>query len=342
MQIKPNQCLSEFVPKGRIKSLDILRGLAIILMTLPHQTLPFNLQSSVIGHQLFVIGAYYTRPMFIAVSGMALVLHEKKYRWPFRMIIHGGVLFTMAWSVDVVSHQSFAIDWDIFQLIGGCYAIAGLLGYLRDDGKKLLGLLLLCMVWGLIPDLRPDQGLFPIWPHGIYFVGGYFIAKWGLSRHNILAVLASGLVASVIYLSQFYLYNVPTIITSTKLSGIIASFACIFLLLCLTIILENRNQVEQLPFSILVRFGQYPLSLYFMQQFCVVFGLRMNFRLTLTGMNVLDCVLHTSVLLLCMFLATFLFDKLKFLSIEFWLRKAESVIINAAPQMGLFSPIASK
>jgi hypothetical protein len=68
----------------------------------------------------------------------------------------------------------------------------------------------------------------------------------------------------------------------------------------------------------------------------------MNFRLALTGMNVLDCVLHTSVLLLCMFLATFLFDKLKFLSIEFWLRKAESVIINAAPQMGLFSPIASK
>lgn len=330
-----------FIPRGRIKSLDFLRGLAIIMMTLPHQTVPFGLHSTAVGHQLFVIGAYYTRPLFIAVSGMALVLHEKKYRWPFRMVIHGCILFTMAWCVDVVSHGSLKIDWDIFQLIGACYAIAGLLGYIGYSGQNLIALLALLLVWHFFPNIRPDQGLFPIWPNGIYFVGGYAIAKWGLSRYNLAWLTLLLLSGSVVYLLTFYLNAERIINLSTNLVGIAASQACIFILLCSSLFFENRLRLHRFPFSIMLRFGQYPLSLYFMQQFVVVLGLRMNFRLVLTNNNVVDCFLQTSLLLLCMYAATHLFEHLKGLSIEYWLRKAENFIIRIAPQSGIFGPLPS-
>jgi len=138
---------SESLPKGRIKSLDILRGLAIIMMTIPHQTIVFGLKHSLVGHQLYMIGYYYTRPMFIAVSGMAIVLYERKYRCPFRMIVHGVVLFLMAWCVDIITHQNYGIDWDIFQLIGGCYALAGLFNYIERNDLRLLGVFALILFW---------------------------------------------------------------------------------------------------------------------------------------------------------------------------------------------------
>jgi len=342
MSFNRSQSVTSFIPKGRIKTLDILRGLAILLMTLPHQTLPFGLETSYIGHSLFVIGAFYTRPLFIAVSGIALVLHEQKYRWPFRMVVHGSVLFAMAWSVDVISHQSFAVDWDIFQLIGACYAIAGLLNYLGDDRKKFGGVIVLCLIWAFIPEIRPDAGLFPIWPHGVYFLGGYVIGKWGLSKYNSIGLLFLSLAASILYMIYFHSFYASKIMMSTSISGIVVSHACIFILLCSTLMLENKQSADRFPLSVLLRFGRYPLSLYFMQQFCVVFGLRMNFRLMLTGDNVLNCVLQITILLILMYLATFLFDRIKLFSIEFWLRKAESTIMNFAPHMAVFSPLPVK
>ena len=65
-------------------------------------------ETFLVGHQIYMIGYYYTRPMFIAVSGMAIVLYERKYRCPFRMIVHGIVLFLMAWCADIITHQSFS------------------------------------------------------------------------------------------------------------------------------------------------------------------------------------------------------------------------------------------
>jgi hypothetical protein len=334
--------LYQFIPKGRIQSLDILRGLAIILMTIPHQTLLFGLNTSVIGHHLFVIGAYYTRPIFIAVSGMALVMFEKKYRCPFQMIVHGTVLFIMAWCVDIVTHQNFGIDWDIFQLIGGCYAAAGLFHYIEKIQLRLLGIFVLVLIWSLFPVIRPDHGIFPIWPNGIYFVSGYLIGKWGISQYARLWAALLILIGSGGYLLYFYQYCERTLQMSNSAIGLAASHAAVFILLCLTLLLENKDLSGKLPLSLLLRFGQYPVSLYFMQQFFVVFGLKINLKLALTGISSLDCFLHTTALLIGMYLATFVFDRWKFFCVEFWLRKAESIVMDFVPARGIFKPLPSK
>jgi len=92
----------------------------------------------------------------------------------------------------------------------------------------------------------------------------------------------------------------------------------------------------------ILRFGIYPVTLYFIQQFFVVFGLAINLKLALTGNASIDCILHTTVLLIGMFFATYVFDRLMFLSVEFWLRKAESIIMGFVPAKGIFRPLPSK
>ena len=337
-----NKKLSQFIPKGRIKSLDILRGLAIIAMTLPHQTLPFGLQNTVIGHQLFIIGAYYTRPLFITVSGIALVFQEQKYRCPFRMIVHGSVLFIFAWCVDVITHQNFGIDWDIFQLIGSCYAMAGLFSYIGNDYKKYLGILTLILIWYIFAPLRPDQGLFPVWPNGIYFLCGYLIGKWGISKYNRFGAVLLIFIGSLIYLSCFYIYFERAVKLSLSPIGIAASLSAVFVLLVFALAMERKQLARKFPLSFILRFGIYPVSLYYMQQFFVVFGLKINLKLALTGISSIDCILHTTLLLLGMYLSTYLFDRLKFFSVEFWLRKAEGIIMDFTPAIGVFRPLPSK
>jgi len=68
----------------------------------------------------------------------------------------------------------------------------------------------------------------------------------------------------------------------------------------------------------------------------------MNLKLTLTQNPNIDCTLQTLILLLVMFGATFLFDRIRFFSIEFWLRKAESIIMNVIPKTGIFHFIPVK
>lgn len=335
--------LSEFLPKGRIKSFDILRGIAIIMMTIPHQTIIFGLRDSAVGHQLFLNGYYYTRPMFIAVSGMAIVFYERRYHCPFRMIVHGIVLFLMAWCADIVTHQIFRIDWDVFQLIGACYAIAGLFNYIERNDLRLLGVSTLILFWLLVPELRPDQGILtPIWPFGIYFLGGYLIAKWGTGSYGRMWVACLVFITSIAYLVYFYIYCERSYEYGTNAYGIAATHAVVFVLLSLTLILENRQFAIRRPLSIILRFGIYPVTLYYIQQFFVVFGLSINLKLALTGNAGVDCILHTAVLLIGMYMATYAFDRWKFLSVEFWLRKAESIVMDFVPARGIFRPLPTK
>lgn len=342
MNIAPDMSLSHWYPEGRVESLDILRGLAILLMTVTHQLLPFGLQPDALGQHLLVIGSYYTRPLFIALSGIALVLYARKYRWPFRMMVHGSVLFLMAWTVDLGSHQSLAIDWDIFQLIGACYAIAALFSYLNNHIARYAAVSILILVWYANPALRPDHGLFPIWPHGVYFLGGYVIGAWVISRYNRVWLTLLLVSASFVYLSCFYIYFERTIPLSTNVPGIVASQAAIIVLLFVTLLLEKNDFNRNALLSFLLRMGRYPLTLYFMQQLMVVLGVRLHFKLTLTGSPAFDCFAQTVLLVAAMYGMTFLFPHFRFLSMEFWLGKAEGLVMDCVPKSGVFSPRPAK
>ena len=327
-----NKDFSRFVPVGWVQSLDVMRGLAIVLMTLPHQTLLFDLQNSFPGDILFLIGVYYTRPIFIGVSGMALLFNERKDHRPFRIFLHGAVLFLMAWSLDILVHRSLKVDWDIFQLIGACYGIAALTGCLGFGIRRFVGLAILVMVWVAFPLLRPNEGLFPIWPHGIYFLAGYLLAVYATSRFHRAESTLIALALGISYMVLFYHRYVPDLLQATLPEGIILTIAAIFLTSAVLLLAENRNYMTKPLFAFLLRFGRYPLTLYFAQQSVTVFGLKYHLSLKLTQIPLLNWGIQASLLLGAMYFSTHLFDRAAFFSMEFWLRSVEKAVLRRVPR----------
>ncbi|MEJ2725964.1 MAG: hypothetical protein P8175_15235, partial [Deltaproteobacteria bacterium] len=201
-----NKDFSRFVPVGWVRSLDVMRGLAILLMTLPHQTLLFDLQNSFPGDTLFLIGVYYA-----------------------------------------------------------CYGIAALTGCLGFGIRRFAGLALLVMVWFAFPPLRPNDGLFPIWPHGVYFLSGYLLAVYATSRFHRAESTLIALALSISYVGLFFQRYVPDLLKATLPAGVILTIAVIFLTSAVILLAENRNYMTKPLFAFLLRFGRYPLTLYFAQ-----------------------------------------------------------------------------
>ncbi|PQP33386.1 hypothetical protein C6A37_13180, partial [Desulfobacteraceae bacterium SEEP-SAG9] len=66
---------------------------------------------------------------------------------------------------------------DIFQLIGIGYAIFGAFNFLGNNTRKYVALAILICLWAVFPYLRPDKGVFAIWPYGMFLLAGYFFCK---------------------------------------------------------------------------------------------------------------------------------------------------------------------
>ena len=329
------KCLADAIPdKQRIITLDVIRGIAIIIMAVIHQTYFYRIDPDTHATLLEVAGFFFVRPLFIAVSGMAFFFNEKRNPYPFKLVVHGLVLFCMAWGLDIVFHQSLKVDWDIFQLIGACYFIFGLSDYLGFGLLKYTGLLLLVSVWALVPAIRPDTGIFPIWPLGIYFVGGYLIAHYALSRWNTVFLSATLLLLSA--LISFYWLIEMRMPDPEGLAGIILSMSIVFLLTSFLIYDEIKVGMKARPFRWMARFGTFPLTLYFSQQFITVMAIRFDIEWSILGWPIIDWLIHSSLLIILMYAATFIFNRLPYLSAEYWLRASEKKILHNVPNRGVF------
>ena len=315
-------------------TLDVIRGVSIIIMAVFHQTHFYRIDPDTHVTLLEVAGFVFVRPLFIAASGMAFFFNEKRNPYPFKLVVHGLLLFCMAWGLDIVFHQSLKIDWDIFQLIGACYFILGLSDYLGLGLLKYMVLLLLISVWGLVPAIRPDTGIFPIWPLGIYFLGGYLMAHYALSRWNTVLLSATMLLLSA--LISFYWLIEMRMPDPEGLEGIILSMSIVFLTAGLLIYTEIQVGMKARPFKWTARFGTLPLTLYFSQQFITVMAIRFDIKWHILGWPIVDWLIHSSLLIILMYAATFIFIRLPYLSVEYWLRASEKKILHNVPNRGLF------
>lgn len=315
---------------GRVTSLDLLRGLAIFCMTSFHQSIVIQPDGS---WKLFAgfIG-FIAAPLFLAVSGMAFAFHERSHHWPFKMIVHGGLIFALAYGIDVFVHRSWQVDWDIFQIIGACYMGLGLLNYLGYGWLKLMALIIFILCFSLFPALRPNHGVFPIWPFGFYFLIGYVMALLGKKielKTWLIWVFAA--VSAAYFLADFSWSPPPD---RKQLPGFIFLFAVICVLLITLLEAEKRNLLKTRSFAILIRCGQYSLTLYFMQQFVTVTRLRLPLPLPPT----LAWMAQTSILLALLCIATILMKRYPFLDLGWLLRQVENKVLKGISATNFLGP----
>lgn len=316
--------LSKYIPTGRVLTMDIIRGIAIILMTVYHQGIVYSLDGTANNVSYFF--GYLAAPFFLAVSGGSLWYHESRHQWPLKIIVHGITLFLFAWTVDIMAHQSLKIDWDIFQLIGIGYVIFGAFNFLGNNIRKYVALAILICLWAVFPYLRPDKGVFAIWPYGMFFLAGYFFTNYVKSRLNSVLLTILFVLAMIVYVSYWiYVELLPYVIA---LEGIFFSICLCLLLWSLGFVLEYKKLLKRSFFTLLLRYGTYPLTLYYCQQITARFCIKYQIFLSFSSLKTINWICQTSLLLLVMLIVTYIIDRYKFFSIEWWLRKIENAVLT--------------
>lgn len=307
--------------------MDMIRGIAIILMTVYHQGLVYSLDGTANNVSYFF--GYLAAPFFLAVSGGSLWYHERRHQWPLKMIVHGITLFLFAWIVDIMAHQSLQIDWDIFQLIGIGYAIFGAFNFLGNNTRKHVALAILICLWAVFPYLRPDKGVFAIWPYGIFFLAGYFFTNYAKGRLNSVLVTVLLTLAMIVYISYWiYVGLLPYII---ELEGIFFAICFCLLLWSLGFVLEYKKVLKRSFLSLLLRYGTYPLTLYYCQQITARFCIKYQIYFSFFSLKMINWICQASLILLIMLIITYILDRYKFFSIEWWLRKIENIVLTFLP-----------
>lgn len=311
----------------RIVGLDLVRGCAILAMTAYHQSLvnrpagDWRLFAEFLG--------YASAPLFLVVSGVSAALHERRHRRPLKMMVHGGLLFLMAYVIDLVLTRDPRVDWDIFQVIGACYAGLGLSGHLGRWPRKHLALAAVLLLVVVRPELRPDKGFFSPWPYGFYFAGGYFAARLGLSpwlrRWSIRGLAA----ASLGFFLLDFSWNPPP--DRTQPEGFIFILALALALLLAALEAERRGRLRAPGIGALVRCGRYPLTLYFAQQIAAVAHLRLPLPLTPTA----AWAVQSTLLLALMCAAAAVMERQAFLDAGWWLRQVEQRVLGLARAEGV-------
>ena len=319
--------LSKYIPTGRVLTMDIIRGIAIILMTVYHQGIVYSLDGTVNNVSYFF--GYLAAPFFLAVSGGSLWYHESRHQWPLKIIVHGITLFLFAWTVDIMAHQSMKIDWDIFQLIGIGYVIFGAFNFLGNNIRKYVALAILICLWAVFPYLRPDKGVFAIWPYGMFFLAGYFFTNYVKSRLNSLHLTILLALSMILYVSYWiYVGLLPYIIA---LEGIFFVISLCFILWSLGFVLEYKKVLKRSFFSLLLRYGTYPLTLYYCQQITARFCIKYQIYFSFTSLKMTNWIFQASLLLVVMLIVTYILDHYKCFSIEWWLRKIENIALTFLP-----------
>jgi len=315
---------------GRVVSLDLLRGFAIFCMTSFHQSGVIQPEGS---WKLFAgFLGFISAPIFLTVSGMAVAFHERSHHWPFKMMVHGGLIFALAYGSDVFVHRSFQVDWDIFQIIGACYAGLGLFDYLGYGWRKFIALAIVLLGLTLLPNIRPNHGVFPLWPFGLYFIGGYLLAILGQSPWLCRWLIWGFAIAGLGYFLADFSWSPPP--DRKQLAGFVFLFAMIYLLLITALETERRNLLKTSGFAVLVRWGQYSLTLYFMQQFVTVTHLCLPLPLPST----LAWVTQTALLLALLYAATLLMKRYPFMDLGWLLRQAEQNVLKRTPVKSFLGP----
>ncbi|MBN1533434.1 MAG: DUF418 domain-containing transporter [Spirochaetes bacterium] len=241
----------------RILPLDLLRGIAVILMIQQHLGAWFwnvnreRLDDNYLNLPLLFLNMLggLSAPLFVTLAGCGTVLLARRYARPGkRLVFRGLCIMAFGYILNLLSPHWFSLcSWYVLQLIGFAYILSPLL--LRIPGRWLhllpplilIGTIVIqnCLGTPLSLDNRAmsDTGLpggalrlalaeghFPLFPWLAFFVCGMGAGRLMASgRGNRITLLASvyyltGVILSALYLLDADVTRLPSLVRFFRLS----------------------------------------------------------------------------------------------------------------------------
>ncbi len=225
----------------RLKTADILKGLAVLFMIMVHIMEQFadeSANTSTFGKVFYFLGGPFCAPVFLAVMGYFLAVSKSNTQELLKrgfLLFTGGILLNIFRSTHLfitIFYEKYQLDpWfyvfgaDILTLAGLSIILIALLRLISKD-NLLLYLIFMFLVVGLNslisfenPSLKYLSGFiagnfahsyFPLFPWFAYVISGYvfklFYSRFNMliSKYNSIYLLIIGLIAvSVVVFSKF-------------------------------------------------------------------------------------------------------------------------------------------
>jgi uncharacterized membrane protein len=161
--------------KDRIVSFDVLRGLNIAAMVLVHYVPIYYPQPSTPFSVVIYAIWGYIGPLFIYLAGAStwLFLRAKP---PTTLLKRGIFLFLLTLAIGIFPKGHVYIEWTLIQDIAFAFVIMAVIALISRH-RLLIGtiIIMLCSFMFSCFSLNVD-GVFPIFPIGIFFWVGYAYA----------------------------------------------------------------------------------------------------------------------------------------------------------------------
>jgi uncharacterized membrane protein len=284
----------------RLKSVDFIRGIAILAMIQVHLWGQFVSKpwSGVPLHDYLVqpVGGF-AAPLFTMIAGVAAYLAiEAKYTRDGRvtgtyyrqLLKRGSVLFVLSTLINLITSRVLNVldisllNWSIFQLIGVCIVLAPLFFGLPLPGKALWLTIMLLLV--NIPGIEKSilspmfQGFAPFFPWSFLFFAGMVIGSilvWIHQKndlHRPLIVVGAGiallLLASLV-LHRWMPYSRPQT-ARFELTNTAVYLGAFLVLTALFYLLLDRKSYRNGVTTSFENFGRLSLTIYYLQLFLIV------------------------------------------------------------------------
>jgi len=262
-------------------ALDVMRGLAILLMVGIHSVIHVRPVDPLAYKIIRALGSL-AGPFFLICSGVGAGylragLHGSSGTLRQTLFRRGLFLIVFS-SVFKLSHMDIAqiLDWDIFTVIGVMYLLVALASRIRLKGM-VSGLSVVLIFNAILPIGIPAilrDGSMPIIPFAAYFLFGLLFSELRDTLNSRPMSAATGCCAvavggALLYLQRGVLPNLTRFDFWTNPAVI--TIICLFLLLYLWLSAIQRGTWS--PDKILipeVRIGKLAFSVYYVQYFLLI------------------------------------------------------------------------
>lgn len=347
----------------RQKSIDFIRGVAIVLMIQTHVweyyiTRPTELGSYLHRGLVGPLGSY-AAPLFTLVSGQSAYFAtracggQKPWDCVARLLRRGGALFLLSTAVNIASGPILKVidisilNWSVIQLIGFCLCLAPTYARLRWPFRLLWAAIPLMLSEWLHASSGPFSvffaGFSPPCPWSFLFFAGMLVGDFHafLSRtafsSRTRAMVFAGVLSIGLVGCGFVIAHQPLTWNHTahaSITSMVTFVGCFIVLVQVLGYIIDYRRFEHRLVDIIVGWGRHSLTVYYLQLVGIVAS-AILIRSTLHYPPALDPIwflpLLTFVLLVLHIIINVIWPKYNYaLSLEWFLAR----LVNGKHSMG--------